>query len=314
MKLSHQLTLIAGIVAMTAVALGQAPPRPTSPLGKPAKPLAVAEWVKGEPVTLKEGLGKNIYVIELWTTTCPHSRGCIPHLTALQKKYEDKGVIFVAIAGESADAVKAFVEQMGDKIGYRVAVDKELATFKTYMGQVKVTTTPIAFLIDKEGNLVWYGHPMSGLDQTIDAVIAGTYDIETCKKRDGARGLMRGYFDTASSPSYADRAIRIGEKIIEDGQSDIMLMNEFAWKIATQPGLINRDLELAMQAAQIAYDGCNGQDAGILDTYARVLWESGKKKEAIEYQRKAVGLTDIEELRKELEKTLAKYEKALGKD
>jgi thiol-disulfide isomerase/thioredoxin len=312
MKLSHQLMLIATIGMLGTSALGQE--RGFAALGKPARELQVAEWVKGDPVVLKEGVGKYIYVVEFWATTCIHSRGCIPHLTAMQKKYQDKDVVFISIAAEPVETVKAFVEKMGEEIGYRVAVDKDMATFKAYLPSVGVGTTPTAFLIDKSGNLVWYGHPMSGLDKTIEAVLAGTYDIESCRRRDMARVRLPGYFTTASSPSYADRADNIGEKIIEDGQSDIMLMNEFAWKIATQPGLIKRDLAMAMRAAQIAYDGCEGKDAGIVDTYARVLWESGKKKEAIEYQRKAVGLTDIEEFRQELEKTLAKYEKAAGED
>ena len=155
---------------------------------------------------------------------------------------------------------------------------------------------------------------MGGLKKALAEVVAGTYDIELCRKRDQARKRLDGYFVTASSPKYADGSRKIGEKIIEDGRVDIILMNEFAWKIATQPGLIKRDLELAMQAAQIAYDGCEGQDAGILDTYARVLWDSGKQKEAIEIQRKAITLTDVEEFRKDLEKNLAKYEKALAED
>ncbi len=312
MKLSHQLMLIAAMGVLATSALGQE--RGGPPVGKPAQELQVAEWVKGDPVVLKEGVGKHIYVVEFWATTCAHSRGCIPHLTAMQKKYEDKDVVFISITAEPVETVKAFVEKMGPEIEYRVAIDKNMATFSAYLRSVGLRTTPTAFLIDKRGNLVWYGHPMSGLDQTIAAVIAGTYDIETCHRRDRARVRLPGYFTTASSPSYADRADNIGEKIIEDGQSDIMLMNEFAWKIATQPGLIKRDLALAMRAAQIAYDGCDGKNAGILDTYARVLWESGKKKEAIEHQRRAVGLTEVEEFRQELEKTLAKYEKAAGED
>ena len=312
MKLSHQLMLIAAMGVLATPALGQE--RGGSALGKPARELQVAEWVKGDPVVLREGVGKHIYVVEFWATTCIHSRGCIPHLTAMQKKYEDKDVVFISIAAEPVETVKAFVEKTGSQIEYRVAVDKGVTTFGAYLGSVGVRTTPTAFLIDKGGNLVWHGHPMSALDKTIEAVIAGTYDIETCRRRDMARVRLPGYLTTASSPSYADRADNIGEKIIEDGQSDIMLMNEFAWKIATQPGLIKRDLALAMRAAQIAYDGCDGKDAGIVDTYARVLWESGKKSEAIEHQRKAVGLTEIEEFRQELEKTLAKYEKAMGED
>lgn len=312
MKLNHQLMLLAAIVVATAPVLARGPDE--LPLGKPARALQVDEWVSGEPVTLAAGKDQNIFVIVFWATKCPHSRACLPRLNEMQKRYKDKGVIFVAISAEPVETVRAFIEKQGSETEYRVAVDKLNITTGAYLRSVFIDKIPYAFVIDKSGKLVWYGHPMSGLDKTIDAVIAGTYDIEICNRRDRARKRLPGYFATACSPRHADKASGIGEKIIEDGQADIMLMNEFAWKIATQPGLIKRDLDLAMRAAQIAYDACEGKDAGIVDTYARVLWESDRKKEAIEYQKRAIKLAEQEEMRKELEKTLAKYEKAVEGD
>ncbi len=307
MKISHQLLLIATIMAVSTPVLAGG-------LGDPAPQLKIAEWIKGDPAVLAEGRGKNIYVIEFWATTCPHSRGCVPHLTEMQKKYKDQGVVFAAISVEPAETVRAFVEKMGDQMGYRVGVDETRTTTLTYLNGVFINQIPHAFVIDKSGTMVWHGHPMSGLDKTIAAVIAGTHNIDTARRRAEARSLVTLYMELVKSPSKADKAGVVGNRIITQGREDFLLMNDFAWKIATEPGLMKRDLELAMRAVQAAHDETQGKNVEILDTYARVLNERGQKQAAIEYQRKAVELATNKDTRDALQKTLTKYEKKAGKD
>jgi thiol-disulfide isomerase/thioredoxin len=92
-------------------------------LGDAASPLDIKDWVKGSPVDLAAGKGKTIYVVEFWATWCPPCRTSIPHLTEMQKKFKDQGVVFVGVSSEKTDVVKKFVDKMGDKMDYTVAVD-----------------------------------------------------------------------------------------------------------------------------------------------------------------------------------------------
>jgi len=46
-----------------------------------------------------------------------------------------------------------------------------------------VNGIPHAFIVDKEGHIVWHGHPMGELEQTLDAVLARKYDLTKEKKR-----------------------------------------------------------------------------------------------------------------------------------
>ena len=283
-------------------------------LGDPAPALAVAEWLKGDPVVLEQGKGKSIYVIHFWHTEAAVCRVAIPHLSDLQYKYRDKGVIIIAVGAEKADKVKAFVKLMGPKMAYRVALDREQTTYKQYMTAFQVNTVPHAFLIDKAGNIVWHGHWLRKLDENIQAVLDGTYDIEEARRAEQARLLVPQYLQMVKSVSRASKATPVGEQIITYGQKDAMVMNDFAWRIVDTPGLIVRDLKLAMRAAEAAYAACEGKDAAVVDTYARVLFESGRKKEAIEHQKEAVKLAGSKELREELQQTLERYEKAVAGD
>ena len=130
--------------------------------GKPAAALAVAHWVKGEPVDVSSG----VHVVEFWATWCPPCRTSIPHLTELQEKYGERGVKIVGISNEELGTVKSFVEKMGNKMAYTVAIDKD-GVSGDYMGKYGINGIPHAFVV-KDGEVVWNGHPMVKLDDAIE--------------------------------------------------------------------------------------------------------------------------------------------------
>jgi hypothetical protein len=103
-------------------------------------------------------------------------------------------------------------------------------------------------------------------------------------------------------------AKKIGEKILSS-EKDANQLNEFAWKILTEEGVKNRDLELGMKVAKAAFDACEGKESAIVDTYARAFFESGKREEALKWQKKAIELCTDDNLKSELEDTLKRYEK-----
>ena len=103
-----------------------------------------------------------------------------------------------------------------------------------------------------------------------------------------------------------------GEKLLKELEGNALLLNELAWTLLTGEWIRGRDMDLAFRAAKAAYDACEGKDAAIVDTYARALFDTGKKEEAIEHQKKAIALATQEELKPQLQKTLEEYQKALG--
>jgi thiol-disulfide isomerase/thioredoxin len=396
------------ILTSFAIVLGSLTSQAAADLGGPAPALRIAEWIKGQPLDLAKGKGKQIFVVEFWATWCPPCRASIPHLTGLQKKFKDKGVVVIGVSDEKLSVVKPFVQKMGDKMDYAVALDKERKTSEAYLEAFDISGIPHAFVVDKEGRLVWHGHPMGELEATLQALVDGKFDLERAKKRARADKLMDEFFELATSGENEAKAdqlakelekldhelggIREGQKFdateirksarfgaavrkyqravfeeaddaeieklaqaaealapkgmnFADFKANLQLhhlhqqyyravsgdadeakvkalgrklgdaqttnaeaLNNIAWTLLTDEKIKHRDLELATKLAKRAYDACDGKKAHVADTYARALFDTGKKEEAIRLQKKAVELSEDDEDRAKLEETLKKYQ------
>jgi peroxiredoxin len=282
-------------------------------LGDPASELKVAKWIKGVPVTLAESKGKNILVVEFWATWCRPCTRSIPHLTKLQKKFKDKGVVFVGVSPEDVKTAQTFVKEMGSKMDYRVAVDDRGATTKAYLEAFGVKGIPHAFVVDKEGRIAWHGHPMAGLEEVVAAILAGEYDIRSAQLYQRALDLMLRYYQLATqslSPDQKKSLAALGERALTlcSKTKNAVFLNNFAWMIMKDESIKERDLELALRAAKTAYDLSEGKVLPVVDTYAWALFENGRVAEAIEMEKQALRVCEDEEQRAEVRRTLQLFE------
>jgi thiol-disulfide isomerase/thioredoxin len=303
MKLPRILiaTVVAGVLAVPTLA-------GDGKLGDPAKPLKIKEWAKGDAVDLAAGKGKTTYVVEFWATWCPPCRASIPHLTEIQKKFKDKNVVVIGVSDEKPDVVKPFVKKMGDKMNYTVAVDDNRSTFKAYMAAFGQGGIPHAFIVGKDGTIVWHGHPMAGLDEALEQIVAGKYDMESQKHAEMAAKYAKEYLTLVSQSKEPTGAKEMAAKVLKYGSDNAQLMNAVAWEVLTGEGIMARDLEFAMKAAEAAVKASDAKNAAILDTYARAFYETGDYKAAVKWQKKAVACCESDDMRPELEKALKMYE------
>jgi len=293
-------------------------------IGDPAPAVQAGEWIKGAPADLAKGRSKAIYVLEFWATWCGPCRMSIPHLSELQAKYKDKGVVIIGISSEEPDKIKAFVEKMGEKMAYTVAADKQKETSRIYMEGFEVKGIPHAFIVDKQGRIAWSGSPMGGMDEALQQIIADRFDLAASKRQVMAGRLMREYFaalikadgleDEQGKRQGLLEAKKVGLQVCALGQKSAEVLNELSWDILTHPKVKSRDLGLALKAGKMAYELTKRKDPAVADTYARALWDSGKKAEAVQLEKQAVELarnTD-ERMAKSLQETLANYEQEMS--
>jgi thiol-disulfide isomerase/thioredoxin len=255
-------------------------------LGDAAAPLKIKEWIKGSAVDVKDG--KNFYVVEFWATWCGPCRVSIPHLTELQKKLKDKGVVFIGISDESADKVKPFVEQQGEKMDYRVALDDDRGTSRGYMEAFAQNGIPHAFVVSKDGKVIWQGHPMSGLDKVLEQVVAGKYDVQTAIQREELRANLNDYLPLARSGDA--KAKELGKKILEQSDKNVDALCDLAFAVVTDTENQQRDFALADSALIRAEKAAGKKTASVLGVQAIARFESGKREEGLTLLKEAVSL------------------------
>jgi thiol-disulfide isomerase/thioredoxin len=148
-----------------------------------------ATQLQGEAV--KDFEKGKVYVFECWATWCGPCIGAIPHLNELHKKLGPKGVVFTGVNvwdgekdAKSADRVKAFVKQQGEKMSYAVAIGGD-AFIKDWLEAARVNGIPHAFVVS-EGKLVWAGHPMEMNEEMLGDILTGTFDPKKNAKKANA--------------------------------------------------------------------------------------------------------------------------------
>jgi thiol-disulfide isomerase/thioredoxin len=125
------------------------------------------EWINTELAPTAPGAfaGKAL-VVEFWATWCGPCRSSTPHLVQLANEHADEGLVVlgvhVAKSLERAE-VDRFVDQYD--IPYAIGLDRSGA-FASSHG---VSGIPDAFVYDRDGDLVWRGHPM---DPAFDSAVA----------------------------------------------------------------------------------------------------------------------------------------------
>jgi cytochrome c biogenesis protein CcdA/thiol-disulfide isomerase/thioredoxin len=113
---------------------------------------ADGEWINTQPLTLQQLRGK-VVLIDFWTYSCINCLRTLPHLTAWDAAYRDKGLVIVGVhtpefAFEHVTSnVRGAVRRLG--VRYPVMQDNRFNTWDNYANQY----WPAEYLIDRNGHV-----------------------------------------------------------------------------------------------------------------------------------------------------------------
>jgi hypothetical protein len=247
-------------------------------IGEPARPLVVKEWVKGQPVEIKPGT--NIYVVEIWQSSIPACRAAITNLNDFQKRFKTNGVVIVGIADEPVEKIKEFVQHgYGTNIEYAIVADDRRKTALSYMTPVNQRGIPYSFVVGTNGNVLWHGLPLAGLNQALEQITAGQYDMEPFRKSEVAAHQMEQYLGLAQRGDI--RAKSAGQALLANRTNDVELLCDMAYQITAAPRLAHRDFALAGEALDQAEKLAVTNKVPVMTIRAVCLFESGKRSEGM---------------------------------
>jgi thiol-disulfide isomerase/thioredoxin len=286
-------------------------------VGSAAPGMDIAHWVKSEFNQAEA----EVYVIEFWATWCPPCRKSIPHLTDLQEEYAAIGLAIIGVTDEDAEVVEPFVERMGSKMDYIIAIDNRGKTSRAWMQAAGQKGIPTAFIVDRSKTIQFIGHPLSPeFASTLAQVMSGRYNKE---KQATAAPIIAKAERYAAGQSWESAKKTYSEAIAIDkmvfaklyiDQFKMLLLKKrdtnaayaFAMNIITTRGeedpelltwlaeeIIDSELQpaqrrmpIAIQAAETALKNAKQKnDPKYLAALAKIKFHNGDLEDAIEYQR-----------------------------
>lgn len=293
-KRIKRIILLAGLIAYLAPMSSVA--EDSGKLGDPAPPITVKEWIKGKPVNFKAGT--NIYVLVFCTLSRANDLA-ITNLSSLQKLDQDKGVIVVAISDDPPEQLKAFLQLNGAKMDFTIAADDIRKTTSNYQRVFNQLMLPRAYVVGKDGNVLWYGHPLrDGLDLVVNDITSGRFNLEQTKKEIVANEQMEQYLALARQDD--PRTEKVGRIMLTLRTNDAQALCNLAFQIVTAPFIEKRDVALATAALDRAEQLSTTNTTDIAVERAMLLFQTGKEQEGLAKAKQAMVSAQSEEDKKEV--------------
>jgi tetratricopeptide (TPR) repeat protein len=195
-----------------------------------------------------------------------------------------------------------------------------MKTSTGYMMASGQANIPTAYIVTSDFRIAWIGHPLFGLDEVLDQVLAGKFDVDKAAAEATADDK---FFETrhtellsAVQSSNWEGALKIAREIADPSHPcskslKIDILDNVSWLILTDPQKQTQNYKDALYLAKTALELSEGKNPSVLDTYGLALFENGEVQQAIDHARKALEMSYDMGFRIEVQQRLMRYQQAL---
>jgi thiol-disulfide isomerase/thioredoxin len=316
-------------------------------VGDAAPALEVVAAESKEPLGLEEE-AKRVTVVLFWATWSPPGRVAMAQLANLQQQAGAEVLRAVAVSTEPRGRVTTYLNLHAGEFGeVEFACDPGRATFAAYMTKAVERDVPRVFILDREGAVAWIGNPEDGFHTALEGVLAGDWSLQAhrqarillLKARAAAiKGEQESLIELthqlsqisavyasygvyhvsllAQDPERLDEAWTRGRELLEAYPERPDAAHALARFILDAEELPNRDLELALAAAEQAVERSEPLDPRTLHTLAQAHFLLKHHEQAVQVQARAVALAEelgdlalLEEMQPVLQRYTRRWER-----
>ena len=142
------------------------PERAFSPrVGKPFPALEVEGWLNGPGPTADELTGK-ILVVDAWAHWCMPCRMAAPGLIEFERKYRDRGVVFLGLTSDGAEALSLNKKFLAET---RISWPNGYGAVQP-LNTLEADSVPTLWIVGRDGRIV---DEVIGFDPSHEAVRVG---------------------------------------------------------------------------------------------------------------------------------------------
>lgn len=145
------------------------------------------------------------------------------------------------------------------------------------------------------------------LGENLKAAAPRDFNYDEFKNDVALRATFNDYYRAVAGIRDTNSIPDLTKKLENTKSRNARMLNEYAWAILTDEDVKTRDVVLATKLAKTAVDAGGSDEPGIIDTYARALFDSGDTARAIEWQKKAIAASTNDSERKNMEAALKTY-------
>jgi thiol-disulfide isomerase/thioredoxin len=155
-------------------------------VGDKAPKIEHVTWHQGKVEGFQPG---HVYILDFWAPWCGPCIAAMPHMNEISAKYKDKNVHVVGLSIWPRPNMTPVADFLANRkandqgLNYIIGEDNSDGHIaKTFMQAAGQNGIPTVMIINQTGHIVWIGHPMGGMDDVLEKVVSGNFDVETARR------------------------------------------------------------------------------------------------------------------------------------